>query len=221
MVYARYDRVRARIMNPDYELLDAWKQGDARAGSALVRAHFSGLYGFFVGKVSTGEEDLVQRTFLIALERSDRYWESASFRAFLFGIARNVLLDYYAAARKADRMDVLRESSVALGVDSASQVVAAREEERLLQQAMREIPLGQQIIIELFYWEGLSHDEIAGVLGIAVGTARSRLHRARARLKDRIEAAESSPALRESTVAGLQAWAQNLRRSQPESPDSG
>jgi RNA polymerase sigma-70 factor (ECF subfamily) len=97
------------------------------------------------------------------------------------------------------------------GGSSPSGVVARREEERILLQALRRLPLDQQITLELYYWEELPVADIAEVLDVAVGTVKSRLGRAREALRECIAQLEASDDARERTLSNLDDWAGGLR----------
>lgn len=174
-------------MHDDVELLRAWRDGDADAGARLVERHFDGMSRFFGNKVGVGAEDLVQRTFLVALERAGGFRGDSSFRTFLFGIARNVLLEYFRERRRDQRIEPDFGVSSAFDLDpSPSQVVARRGEERLLLEALRRIPLELQMAVELHYWEGTSLEDLARIQEVPLGTIKSRLHRARKLLMEEL-----------------------------------
>src|SRR5690606_5591478 len=78
----------------DAKLLDAWRAGDQAAGSQLFDRHADAVARFFGNKVTTGAEDLVQQTFLVLIENRERIREGLTFRAFVLGVARNVLRDH-------------------------------------------------------------------------------------------------------------------------------
>jgi len=194
--------------DPDFELLTAWRGGDAEAGNALFERHFTAVNRFFRSKVDTGVEDLVQATFLACVEGRERFEGRSSFRGFLFGIARNQLLGFY---RHRHRGVVVEDISVVDLGASPSQAMAGREEERILLRALRRLPLDHQITLELFYWENLKTYELADVLGISPHTARSRLSRARAGLREQVERVAKDPAGAQSTLNDLDGWACALR----------
>ena len=85
------------------------------------------------------------------------------------------------------------------------------EEQRLLLEALRRIPLECQIVLELYYWEDMAAPELAQVLGIPEGTARSRLRRARELLTHRMKVLARSPALLKTTLSDLEKWVRSLR----------
>lgn len=194
----------------DLELLAAWQRGDSDAGDELVHRHFTSVYRFFAGKLDDGIDDLVQRTFLVCVERRRKLRKDSSIRAYLLGIARNILFEQYRVLRNNLKLTTIGElSAEALG--SPSGLVAMQDEHRLLLLALRQLPLDLQIALELFFWEELSIAEIADVLEIPPGTVKSRLHRAKGLLRDRIQVMEVSADLLRSTLNDLDGWAQSMR----------
>jgi RNA polymerase sigma-70 factor (ECF subfamily) len=169
-------------MERDEELLRAWAAGDAAAGRALFERHFEPVLRFFRNKCGgeDGElEDLVQATFAQCLASHASFRGEASFRTYLFTIARNEL---YAHWRRRQRsraeLDVTSMSVEDLRTSPRSKL-AAHQDRQLLARALREIPLELQVALELHYWEDLSGPELAAILDIPEGTVRSRLRRGR------------------------------------------
>lgn len=193
--------VYRRSVSSDLELLDAWRDGDNAAGDTLICRYFDAICRFFRGKLGDDVEDLVQRTFEISTARRAQIHTGASFRGFLFGVARNLLLDHLRRRfRRGEHENISVLSLVALGT-SPSEAVHRGEREALLLEAMRRIAIDQQIILELAYWEGLSGREIAEALETHENTVRSRLSRARTALREQLVAlgAPAEPLLRGGT----------------------
>ncbi|MDC0671854.1 RNA polymerase sigma factor [Nannocystis radixulma] len=197
-------------MSDDAELLTRWRAGDAAAGSALVRRHVATLARFFRGK--TGDlADVVQQTLTACVQARDRLPEGLEFRAWLLGIARNVLLHDLRRRGRKPEPDLLDDQGLAApSVLSPSRAVAARAERRLLLRALRRLPYDLQWLIELHYWEDLRQDDVAVILEIPPGTVKSRLSRAKRLLRAEIEALAADPALRASTVDDLDRWAREV-----------
>jgi RNA polymerase sigma-70 factor (ECF subfamily) len=200
----------------DYDLLAAWRAGDAVSGNKLVERHVGTLYRFFANKVSEGMEDLAQRTLLACVESKDRIDSTRSFRAYLLGIARHVLWRHYRHARRDDRAKLLGRASAESIVGTPSRELAVKEERKLLLHGLRRLPIDSQIALEMFYWEGMSIPEIAGVLEEPVGTLKSRLARGRVQLREEITEIEQREGVRESTLTKLEDWARSLRQVQLE-----
>jgi RNA polymerase sigma-70 factor (ECF subfamily) len=194
----------------DSELLRAWHGGDRAAGEALFERHYDSVSRFFRNKVPEPME-LVQRTFLACLEQIDRFRGNASFRTFLFAIATNLLRKHYRALAGPRGEVELGTVSVEDLRQSPSRELAVGEEKRLLLHALRRLSVDQQALLELHYWEQLKVGELAEVLGIPVGTVKTRMRAARQRLEALIEELAASPSLGRSTVTRLDEWAEALR----------
>jgi RNA polymerase sigma factor (sigma-70 family) len=180
-------------MRTDIELLDAWCGGDNEAGDALIRRHFEAVCRFFRSKLDEDVEDLIQRTFQVCTQRRRELSPEGSFRGFLFGVARNLLLDHLRRRyRRGEHDDVHVHSLRDLGT-TPSEAVARDERERMMREAMHRIPLEQRLLLELAHWEGLSGREIAQALEIGENTVRSRLSRARAALREALERLGAAP----------------------------
>ena len=192
----------------DAELLAAWRAGDATAGQRLFDRYFDPLYRFFRHRTRDGAQDLVQRTFLACLEGLETFRGEGSFRGWLYGIARKQLLRHWRERRREERLDF---GSVSLAdLETPSRVLGGAEEQRLLLEALRRLPLDLQIAVGLHYWERLSGPEIAQALEIPQGTVRSRLRRARERLREQLEALATSAEVLESTLSDLEGWARSI-----------
>jgi RNA polymerase sigma-70 factor (ECF subfamily) len=196
----------------DFDLLKRWRDGDREAGSELLARHFDSLYRFFRNKLGGDFDDLIQRTFLACVESVDRFRGEASFRSYMFTVARNELYHYFERLNRGRRMEVdLGTMSVAQLGSSPSSKAARREEEQLLLEALSQIPVDLQIALELFYWEGLTTAEIASVLGIPSGTAKSRLRRAREAVEAAMKKCAKTPAALASTLDRFEHWAVAVR----------
>ena len=175
---------------PDEELLDAWRAGDAEAGTELFRRFFPQCRRFFVNKIPERDvDDLLQKTFIAMVESKERFRGDASFRSFVFAIARRVLLRYFRDfARRGSKQepDFNVSSVAALGVTPGT-VIALQRDQEVVRRALQQIPLHFQTIIELSYWEDLGTAELAEVLEIEPTTVRTRLFRARKALAKALE----------------------------------
>lgn len=195
-------------MPTDDELLGAWRAGDQRAGRDLVNRYFPKVNRFFRNKVSIGVEDLVQQTFLACVQGRDRFRGEGSFRGWIFGIARNVFLAHIRG--KHGETDSAIKSAYDLH-PSPSSIIVARDEERLMLEGLRRIPLDSQIALEMYFWEEMTGPEIAAALDVPEGTVRNRLRRGRIALEEQVRGLANSPAMASSTVEHLDDWAASIR----------
>ena len=166
----------------DDELLRRWGEGDQDAGNELFTRYFDSVHRFFSSLFSGPVDDLVQRTFHACVRRRSDI--RASFRAFLFGVARKELL-MELRARAKDRVqdiDLMVSSMVDLDPSPSSLVGRDQSWGRVI-EALRQLPVDQQIAVELHYWEDLSIVEVAELTETPPGTVKSRLRLARNRLQ--------------------------------------
>ena len=198
-------------MASDEQQLLQWQAGDTDAGNELVRRHFAMVYSFFRSKVELAAEDLTQKTFLACVEGHHRLRNSAGFRAYLLGIARHVLHRHLRDLTRRDNRTSPLGGSLHDNGGSPSRTLAGRDEQRVLLLVLRELPLDLQIILELYYWEDMSMEEIGYVLEIPPGTAKSRLFRGRRLAERLIDGFADTDALRRSTRSGFQGWVRSLR----------
>ena len=194
----------------DTALLDAWREGDAEAGEALFARHFEAVHRFFCNKVWADDvDDLIQETFLGCVRGRERF--TVAFRTYLFGVARKQLLKHCDRWRRRHREEDYQTSRIAALDASPSQLAVDRQEQKLMLRALRRLPLDLQVALELFYWEDMKSIDIASVLDIPHGTARSRLRRGRDMLREAVESLASSPALAESTMGDFEGWLRSIQ----------
>ncbi len=192
-------------MEDETAVVEAWRSGDNRAGRLLVKHYYARIYRFFFAKVDDEScEDLTQETFEIMLRRRDAYRGDAPYRAYLFGIARFVLISYIRRRqRHRERFDPAQDSVMDPASEGASSLFAAREHERIVAAALRSLPLDDQIAIELRHWEGLTKRELATLFDAPISTMAHRLQRARARLRRAVEERLTDPAMGVELDEGL------------------
>lgn len=202
----------------DTELAEAFVGGDESAGEELIERHYDGIVRFFRTKTNDAVDDLVQRTFLVCMDRIHTYSRVAPFRSFLFGIARNVLFEFLRGKRRDAQgsADVSQSSIVDLS-PGVHTLAFRKAEQRRVVRALQSLPLDLQIVLELHYWEEMGLGELASLLEVPEGTVKSRLFRARQALREAME--HSDPASGSAPVDSLDRWAERLRGERPSVPD--
>ena len=195
----------------DADQLAAWRAGDQRAGRALFERYYDPVCRFFRNKTEGDFEDLVHQTFEALARSRDRVRDEARVRAYIFGVAYNVLRKHWRARARGAGTVAIEELPLADAASGPSTVRARRAEHRRLLAALRRIPLQGQVALELFYWEDMSSAEIADVLGIPRPTVRSRLRLARSQLLAAMVALESGAARLHTTEDDVERWAREIR----------
>lgn len=194
----------------DIELLSAWRGGSNAAGEALFARHFRMVYRFFETKCSLDADELVQSTFLACVRAKDQFRGDSSFATYLFTIARHELYRRLSERRRdLDRID-FEVSSLAELAPTPRTRIAAHEDRLRLLHALRELPVEQQVLLELHYWEGVDISALAEIFESKEVTVRSRLHRARAALREQLAQMPDVPAAVNDSLESLDAWARGL-----------
>lgn len=184
---------RARRAADERVLVAAAAGGSAPAFETLYRSHVGKVYGLCLRMTAnpTIAEDCAQDAFVQAWRSLPAFEARSSFGTWLHRIAVNAVL-----ARGRRRQESLgKEQSIEESVaetlaDPASPDTAAAID---LEQAIAQLPPGARQALVLVGIYGYSHEEAAAMLGIAVGTCKSQLHRARQLLGERLNAPEVVP----------------------------
>jgi RNA polymerase sigma factor (sigma-70 family) len=195
----------------DLELLQRWQGGEREAGNLLMARHYDAIHRFFELKVPRAADDLAQRCFLAAIEGLARFRGEGSVRAYLFGIARRLLLHHLRDGGRQLRVIGFGDADKVDSGPTPSRVVARQEEQRVLLRALDELSPDQQMALQLFYWEELSNREIGEVLEIPVSTVTSRVARARDQLRRVVaELPATSAKARARVDADIEGWTRSL-----------
>jgi RNA polymerase sigma factor (sigma-70 family) len=171
----------------DNALLAQWCAGEARAGQLLFQRHFDRIYRFFETKCPAEADELAQSTFLAVSHAKSQFRGDASFRTYLFTIARNELYRFLRERMKQGTQVDLEVSSIAQLVSTPRTKIARNEDQLRLVEALRQLPVAQQTLLELHYWEEMGIAELAIIFECPHVTVRTRLHRARTAIKELLE----------------------------------
>jgi RNA polymerase sigma factor (sigma-70 family) len=193
----------------DEQLYAAWVAGDQQAGRRLIDRHLAGIRRFVRTLLVGAEyEDAVQEVFERFARRAKSGGEVRNVKSFTAGIAYNVVREKL--RKQHDAVD-FGEHSLADLRPNQSQEMLRGEEQRLLLKALHRMPIDDQILLGLRYWERLRTRELAEIFGAKHSTVRTRLQRAEARLQKLIHELADSPEAALSTVGSFTGWARDLR----------
>jgi RNA polymerase sigma-70 factor (ECF subfamily) len=190
----------------DLALLSRWRGGDRAAGEALFTRYFQMIYRFFSTKCPAEAEELTQSTFLAAMRAREQFRADASFKTYLFAISRNELHHHLRTkARKLDKLDFELSSICDLATSVGSKLARTHEHRQML-EALQRLPVEQQTLLELHYWEAVEIPELAAIYEVSAQSMRARLYRARNALRAQRAAVAPPEAL--ATDDTLDAWVQ-------------
>jgi len=180
-------------VDPDAELVARWRAGDRKAFEGLVRRHEARVFRLLLRMLGSREEaeDVAQETFLNLHRSGHRFRGEARFSTFVYRVAANAALNRRRSlGRHQARSDAFaREGEPAAGRPADPEAAAASSELRAaLEAALGELAPALRLPVLLCDVEGLGYSEIAGILELAEGTVKSRIHRGRRWLRERLGA---------------------------------
>jgi RNA polymerase sigma-70 factor (ECF subfamily) len=176
-----------RIAASDQELIRLTLSGDSRGPEGLVERYYSRLYRTIlpIAGCTHATEDIVQEAFLNAFRRLDAFQHNCQFYSWLYRIASNVRCSYH---RKHARLKLLTTDGDTSeqpmdARDTPSAAIERQEARDTVQNALASMEERYRRILMLREFEQLDYNTIAEILNLQLGTVRSRLHRARSRLR--------------------------------------
>lgn len=188
----------------DTELIALIALRDQEASAELFDRHAGAMLSFLQRRIGPAEaDDLLQEVFVRALRGASAFRGDSSVRTWLFAIARYVLIE-----RFRDRVELVSLVELAAPQAGPEKQAVEREGRLRLIAALETLPDDYALVLELHRIDGLSHAEIAELLGIASATSRKRLQRADRELRRvyRFTAAG------QSDYSQIDAWRRSLLR---------
>jgi RNA polymerase sigma-70 factor, ECF subfamily len=148
-------------------------------------------------------DDLVAETFLTAFAKRDRYDLGYSdARPWLYGIATNLVGQHHRDEARQYRImqRAVAEPEVPDHADRVAAGVTAQATRALLEAALAALPAGDRDVLLLIAWEQLTYQEVSRALAIPAGTVRSRLHRARTKVRQVLDGTDAAATYEELTT---------------------
>ena len=174
---------------PDFELAKKAAGGDGKAFEELYRRHYRRVYALTLRMMGnpTEAEDMTQEVFLQLFNKIGMFRGESAFTTWLHRMTVNQVLMHF--RKKSTRSELLTDEG-----ETPVQIVKGTENpstapviDRIgLENALKQLPAGYRTVFVLHDVEGYEHYEIAGMLGIAEGTSKSQLHKARLKLRQLI-----------------------------------
>ena len=178
---------------PDARLIERIGRGEPAALEALYARHGRALLAYLIGQVGDPHlaEEVLQDVMLAVWQGADRFRGESAVTTWLLAIARRRAIT--ARQRRTPVERPLDERAADTGRGPAEQV-ERRAEQMAVRAALRDLPDDQRETLELIFFHGLSGPEAAEVLGVAPGTVKSRLHRAKNMLERVLRLRENTDA---------------------------
>lgn len=174
----------------DTDLVNRSQNGELAAFNAIVERYQSRVYNLsarILGN-ATSAEDATQEAFISAYKAIGKF-RGGSLRAWLLRIASNTCYDILRSSKRRPEqsLDLSMENpgfQVASGAASPEQQAITSELGSEIQRAIIALPEDQRIVLVMIDVQGASYDETAQAIGTSMGTVKSRLSRARGRMRD-------------------------------------
>jgi len=186
----------------DSELVALAREGDKHAFGQLIERYTQMVKRIVIGKIANEEiaQELLQETFLHAYLSLSHLRDDSRFKSWLYGIALNVCRSYLREQKTPvlsleDMMGGLYyDASDALDMmEDPQTLVEERELQQFVFDAVQSLSLKDRAVTLLFYYEEMSLQEIATMLGISVVAVKGRLHRARNQLRELLSVLYTKP----------------------------
>lgn len=185
----------------DAELIRRARAGEAQALDDLVQRHYRNVFNlaFRLSNNYDDAQDIVSEAFVRVHNALPTFRGEANFTTWLYRIVKNVFLDERKKQRirshsSLEEMVELEDSSVTRQVEDPKPgpgwLAERRERSDIVQEAVMSLPKNQRLMIGLYHFQNLSYEEIADIMGLPIGTVKSRLNRARLALKNKLEPAK-------------------------------
>jgi len=176
----------------DNHLIEASRRDDSAAFGELVTRYQDRLYNTMVHVVGSAEDarDVVQDAFVQAFVKLDTFRGSAAFYTWLYRIAMNLAISHLRRARPRRSVETDRELTGTEPVDRTEGPdgpLLRQERAEQVRLALTELPEEHRTILVLREMDGCSYQTMGDILGLPIGTVRSRLHRARLQLREALQ----------------------------------
>ncbi len=198
----------------DHSLVAACRAGQTEAFGVLVRRYQDRLYPTICRLMGSPEDaqDILQDSFVRAFEKLEQFHGESSFYTWIYRIAVNLALSGHRKRQSRTVLGLLHAGTKHPVVDPADESPEADpalalergEREAIIQEALDALGPDQRAVVVLKDFDGRRYEEISDLLNIPIGTVRSRLHRARSELRDRLSFLMDDARLSRRTMEDLE-----------------
>jgi RNA polymerase sigma-70 factor, ECF subfamily len=181
----------------DHQLIAECLRGNQAAFEVLVRRYEDRLFNTVFRLMGNNEDaqDVVQDSFINAYQSLHTFRRDSQFFTWLYRIAYNTAVSHKRKQKGTVSIDASRNGESGVGIDpldnseynQPGNALQKSEEERRIQKALNQLSPEHKVVLVYKDIDDLKYEEIADILGVPVGTVRSRLHRARLELRELLE----------------------------------
>ncbi len=169
----------------DEQLVSAYAAGDNNAFDQLLKRHKARLFNFILSMVKDSDlaDDTFQETFVKAIVtiRQGRYNDQGKFIAWIYRIARNLIIDSYRQDKVENQLSTDDENGVNLlnrsefSEGTVEDTLIGMQIEEDLRALVTELPESQRQVVDMRFYQNLSFKEIAALTGVSINTALGRM----------------------------------------------
>ncbi len=162
-------------------LATRWQRGDRTAFEGIVKLWEQSLF-YYLRRLAVSEADaweLLQETWLKVFRSLKSVWDPMALPAFLYTTARNTAISRLRGTKLDEQIDAANNGSETHAADE----VTAFDNAEQVHQALDQLPILQREALTLFFLQDLSLEEMSMLLGVPVGTVKSRLHYAKSGMR--------------------------------------
>ena len=185
-------------MKDDAKLIEETLAGESASFGCLVTKYQDRLYNSVTHMTGNAEDarDLVQDAFVLAFVKLESFRQTSGFFTWLYRIAFNLTVTHHRRKKPTVSVERMRDASGREPIEPGEGPEGHAEQKedcRLVREAIAELAQEYRAVLVLREIDGCDYETIAAVLELPIGTVRSRLSRARVRLRDLIKPSEGKP----------------------------
>jgi RNA polymerase sigma-70 factor (ECF subfamily) len=178
------------------DVIERSQRGDTQAFDRLVAEHYVMVYNTAYRMLGSPDqaEDAAVEAFSRAFRSLDRFRGDSAFSTWLYRIVTNVCLDYLRGAQPVGPSldegwgeDGDQARDVPDDTDNPARAALQRRRQQVVHQALQRLSGDHRAVLVLYDLHGFSYEEVSAILGVPVGTVKSRLNRARHALKQELQ----------------------------------
>ena len=185
-------------MASDDRIINGCKKGKRRAFSLLYEKYADVLMLVCLrySRNKAEAQDVLQEGFIKVFQKIEAFEGRGSFEGWLKRIMVNTAINYYKANKKYQlQQDIEANNNILVIHDNDDEMFETdpRVKPEVLMQMINDLPDGYRMVFNMYVFDGLTHKEIAGDLGVTESTSKSQLSKARKYLRSRIEEKQNKP----------------------------